>query len=442
MRRSALVLLSLALLAPGIVPAQASSSFAAEIDRRAKDVEANVVAWRRDFHEHPELSNRESRTGKIVADYLKSLGLEVRYPVAHNGVVATLKGGRPGGVVALRADMDALPVTEEVDLPFRSTVRTQYNGQEVGVMHACGHDGHTAMLMGAATILAGMRDRIPGTVKFIFQPAEEGVPPGEQGGAPMMIREGALENPKVDAIFGLHVFPMHTGEIHYRAGGIMASSDRYQIIINGKQTHGAVPWGGVDPIVVASQVVMGLQTIVSRQADITKAPAVVTVGRINGGIRFNIIPDSVFLEGTIRTFDPAMREDIIMRIRRTAVSIAAASGATARVIMAGDGNPATVNDPALVSRMLPTLQRVAGQDNVKEAIPTTTAEDFSYYMKNVPGIFYFLGVTPKDRDTKTAASNHSPRFYLDEAALPLGTRSLANMALDYLAVTPARPAPR
>jgi amidohydrolase len=363
MRRSVPVLLFLALLAPGIVPAQASS-FAAEIDRRAKDVEANVVAWRRDFHEHPELSNRESRTGKIVADYLKSLGLDVRYPVAHNGVVATLKGGRPGGVVALRADMDALPVTEEVDLPFRSTVRTQFNGQEVGVMHACGHDGHTAMLMGAATILAGMRDRIPGTVKFIFQPAEEGVPPGEQGGAPMMIREGALENPKVDAIFGLHVFPMHTGEIHYRSGGIMASSDRYQIVINGKQTHGAVPWGGVDPIVVASQVVMGMQTIVSRQADITKAPAVVTVGRINGGIRFNIIPDSVFLEGTIRTFDPAMRDDIIMRLRRTAESIAAASGATARVILAGDGNPATVNDAALVSRMLPTLQRVAGQDNV------------------------------------------------------------------------------
>jgi amidohydrolase len=441
MRRSVPVLLFLALLAPGVIPAQASS-FAAEIDRRAKDVEANVVAWRRDFHEHPELSNRESRTGKIVADYLKSLGLEVRYPVAHNGVVATLKGGRPGGVVALRADMDALPVTEEVDLPFRSTVRTQFNGQEVGVMHACGHDGHTAMLMGAATILAGMRDRIPGTVKFIFQPAEEGVPPGEQGGAPMMIREGALENPKVDAIFGLHVFPMHTGEIHYRSGGIMASSDRYQIVINGKQTHGAVPWGGVDPIVVASQVVMGMQTIVSRQADITKAPAVVTVGRINGGIRFNIIPDSVFLEGTIRTFDPAMRDDIIMRLRRTAESIAAASGATARVILAGDGNPATVNDAALVSRMLPTLQRVAGQENVKEAIPTTTAEDFSYYMKSVPGIFYFLGVTPKDRDTKTAASNHSPKFYLDEAALPLGTRSLANMALDYLAVTPARPAPR
>ncbi|HET9426120.1 MAG TPA: amidohydrolase [Gemmatimonadaceae bacterium] len=434
-------LLVLALLAvPALAAAQ--SNLAAELDRRARDVEAQVVTWRRDFHQHPELSNREARTGKIVADYLKSLGLEVRYPVAHNGVVATLRGGRPGPVVALRADMDALPVTEEVDLPFKSTVRTTFNGQEVGVMHACGHDGHTAMLMGAATILAGMRDRLPGTVKFIFQPAEEGVPPGEQGGAPLMIREGALENPKVDAIFGLHVFPMHTGEIHYKAGGIMASSDRYQIVVNGKQTHGAQPWGGVDPIVVSSQIIMGLQTIISRQADITKAPAVVTVGRINGGIRFNIIPDSVFIEGTVRTFDPAMRDDIFARIRRTAESIAAASGATARVIVAGDGNPPTVNDPALMARMLPTLQRVAGQPNVKEAIPTTTAEDFSYYMKSTPGIFYFLGVTPKDRDVNTVARNHSPKFFVDEAALPLGTRSLAAMAIDYLTLTPSRPAPR
>jgi amidohydrolase len=433
--------LALALLA--VAPALAEAqSLSAEIDRRVREIEPQVVAWRRDFHEHPELSNRESRTGKIVADYLKSLGLDVRYPVAHNGVVATLKGGRPGPVVALRADMDALPVTEEVALPFRSTVRTQYNGQEVGVMHACGHDGHTAMLMGTATVLAAMRDRIPGTVKFIFQPAEEGVPPGETGGAPLMVREGALENPKVDAIFGLHVFPMSTGEIHYRAGGIMASSDRYQIIINGRQTHGALPWAGVDPIVVSSQVILGLQTIISRQSDLTKAPAVLTVGRINGGIRYNIIPDSVFIEGTVRTFDPVMRADILARMKRMAESIAAASGATARLIVAGDGNPATVNDPALMSRMLPTLQRVAGQANVKEAVPTTTAEDFSYYMQEVPGVFYFLGITPKDRDPKTAASNHSPKFYLDEAALPLGVRSLANMAMDYLALTTPRPAPR
>jgi amidohydrolase len=434
------ITLALLFAAPAIVSAQAPLS--AEIDRRAKDVEAQVVAWRRDFHEHPELSNREARTGKIVADYLKSLGLEVRYPVAHNGVVATLKGGRPGGVIALRADMDALPVTEEVDLPFKSTVRTQYNGQEVGVMHACGHDAHTAMLMGAATVLAGMKDRIPGTVRFIFQPAEEGVPPGEEGGAPLMVREGALENPKVDAIFGLHAFPMHTGQIDVKAGGIMASSDRYQMIIKGRQTHGAQPWGGTDPIVITSQIILGLQTIISRQVDLTLAPAVLTVGRINGGIRYNIIPDSVFLEGTVRTFDAAMRDTIVSRMRRTAEGIAAANGATARLIIGADANPATVNNPALMSRMMPTLQRVAGTSNVHEAIPTTTAEDFSYYLKTVPGIFYFLGVTPKDRDPALVARNHSPKFYVDEAALPLGVRSLANMAVDYLTSTPAKSAPR
>ena len=413
-------------------PAAAQSTLAAEIDRRAKEVEPKVLAWRRDFHQHPELSNREQRTGKIVADYLKSLGMEVRYPVANTGVVAVLTGGRPGPVVALRADMDALPVTEEVDLPFKSTARAQYNGQEVGVMHACGHDAHTAMLLGAATVLAGIRDRLPGTVKFIFQPAEEGVPPGEQGGAPQMVREGALQNPKVDAIFGLHAFPFHTGEIEARAGGMMASSDRYQVIIRGKQTHGAQPWGGTDPIVVASQIVLGLQTIVSRQVNLVESPAVLTVGRFNGGIRYNIVPDSVFLEGTIRTFSNSQRDTIIARVKRTAQGIAQASGAEARVIVGNDPNPATINDAALYRRMLPTLQRVAGAANVREATPSTTAEDFSYYLKEVPGIFYFLGITPKDRDADTAAKNHSPRWFLDEAALPLGVRSLANMAADYL----------
>ena len=436
MRLAALLLISAA------TSLTAQSPLSLEIDRRAKEIEPKVLAWRRDFHQFPELSNREQRTGKVVADYLKSLGMEVRYPVANTGVVAILRGGRPGPVVALRADMDALPVTEEVDLPFKSTVRTQYNGQEVGVMHACGHDGHTAMLMGAATVLAGMRERLPGTVKFIFQPAEEGVPPGEQGGAPMMIREGVLQNPKVDAIFGLHAFPFHTGEIEYKSGGIMASSDRYQIILHGKQTHGAQPWGGTDPIVIASQVILGLQTIVSRQVNLTTTPAVLTVGRIIGGIRYNIIPDSVFLEGTIRTFDPATRDTIIARIKRTAEGIAQSAGGRARVILGDDPNPATINDPALMQRMLPTLQRVAGQANVREAIPTTTAEDFSYYLREVPGIFYFLGVTPKDRDIATAPRNHSPKWFFDEAALPLGVRSLANMAVDYLTATPSRPAPR
>ena len=423
------ILIAILFAAPA---AAQSATLAPEIDRRAKDIEPQVLAWRRDFHQHPELSNREHRTGKVVADYLKSLGMEVRYPVAGTGVVAVLKGGRPGPVVALRADMDALPVTEEVDLPFKSTVRTQYNGQEVGVMHACGHDAHTAMLLGAATVLAGIRERLQGSVKFIFQPAEEGVPPGESGGAPQMIREGALENPKVDAIFGLHAFPLHTGEIEVRAGGMMASSDRYQIIIRGKQTHGAQPWGGTDPIVVASQVVLGLQTIVSRQLNLVNSPAVLSVGRFNGGIRYNIIPDSVFLEGTIRTFDPAQRDTIIARIKRTASGIAQSAGAEAQVIVGNDPNPATINDPALYARMLPTLQRVAGISNVREAIPSTTAEDFSYYLKQVPGIFYFLGITPRDRSVETAAKNHSPKWYLDEAAMPLGVRSLANMAADYL----------
>jgi amidohydrolase len=430
-------LLAPLLLTLPIATAAAQSSMASEIDRRAKQIEPQVLAWRRDFHQHPELSNREQRTGKIVADYLKSLGLDVRYPVANTGVVAVLKGGKPGPVVALRADMDALPVTEEVDLPFRSTARAQYNGQDVGVMHACGHDAHTAMLMGAATILAGMRDRIPGTVKFIFQPAEEGVPPGEHGGAPLMVKEGALENPRVDAIFGLHAFPFHVGEIEVRAGGMMASSDRYQIIVRGKQTHGAQPWGGTDPIVVASQIVLGLQTIVSRQLNLVSSPAVLTVGRFNGGVRYNIIPDSVFLEGTIRTFDPAQRDTIISRMRRTAQGIAQSAGAEAQLIVGNDPNPATINNPALYDRMLPTLQRVAGATNVHVATPSTTAEDFSYYLREVPGIFYFLGITPRDSSVDTAAKNHSPRWYLDESAMPLGVRSLANMALDYLSSAPA-----
>ena len=409
-----------------------ANSLDAEIDRRAKDVESQVVAWRRDFHEHPELSNREVRTGKIVADYLTSLGLEVRRGVAHNGVVAVLKGGRPGPVVALRADMDALPVAEEVDLPFKSTVRTTFNGQDVGVMHACGHDSHTAMLMGVATLLTGMRDRLPGTVKFIFQPSEEGAPIGEQGGADLMIKEGALENPHVDAIFGLHVMPFHTGEIEYRQGGLMASIDHFLIVVHGKGTHGALPWGGVDPIVVASQIVMGLQTITSRQMDLTASPTVVTVGRMTGGVRFNVIPDSVVLEGTVRTFDQAMRSDIQMRITRTAQSIAQSAGATATTTLADAGSPVTYNDPALTAGLTPTLARVAGDQHIRIATPVTVSEDFALYEQKVPGMFFFLGVTPKDQDVALAARNHSPRFFVDESALPLGVRAMAHLAVDYL----------
>ena len=428
-----LKLLALFILAASPLAAQAGR-LDAEIDRRAAQVEGKVVAWRRDIHAHPELSNREVRTAQIVADHLRALGLEVRTGVAHNGVVGVLRGGRPGPVVALRADMDALPVTEEVDLPFASKVRTTYNGQDVGVMHACGHDAHVAILMGVAEVLAGMRRDLPGTVKFIFQPAEEGVPSGEDGGAQMMIAEGALDDPKPGAIFGLHVFPYAAGELMYRPGGIMASSDALRIVVRGRQTHGAQPWSGIDPIVVTSQIVLGLQTITSRQVDITAAPAIVTIGAVNGGVRNNIIPDSVVMIGTIRAFDVAMRRDIWARVRRTAEGIAQSAGATAAVTI-DSGPPVTYNDPALTERMAPTLRRVAGSDKVCISEAKTTAEDFSRYQEKIPGLFFFLGITPPGTDPRTAAPNHSPRFFVDEAALPVGVRALSHLAVDYLTGT-------
>lgn len=409
-----------------------ASRLDAEVDRRAAQVGDKVLAWRRDIHAHPELSNRETRTAEIVAQHLRSLGLEVRTGVAHTGVVGVLRGGKPGRVIALRADMDALPVTEEVDVPFASKVRTTYNGQEVGVMHACGHDTHTAMLMGVAEVLAGMRSQLPGTVKFIFQPAEEGAPVGEQGGAELMIQEGVLDNPKPEAIFGLHVFPYPAGDIRYRPGGFMASSDRFQIVVRGRQTHGALPWAGIDPIVVASQIVLGLQTITSRQIDVTAAPAIVTVGAINGGVRYNIIPDSVVMIGTIRAFDTAVRADIIQRVRRTAESIAQSAGATAQVVIDSAGNAVTYNDPALTEKILPTLRQVAGASHVSLSPPITAAEDFSRYQQRIPGVFFFLGITPPGTDPSKAAPNHSPRFFVDEAALPVGVRALARVAVDYL----------
>lgn len=417
----------------GIGLGQSGSQFdlQQEIDQRTEKIIGKVVAWRRDLHEHPELSNREFRTSKLVAEHLSSLGIEVRTGVAHTGVVGVLRGGKPGPVVALRADMDALPVAEEVNLPFASKVRTQYNGQEVGVMHACGHDNHVSILMGVAEVLAGMKEKIPGTVKFIFQPAEEGSPQGEEGGAGLMIKEGTLENPKVDAIFGLHVFPFPVGRVVYRPGAIMASSDTFRIVVHGRQTHGALPWLGVDPIVVASQIVLGLQTITSRQIDLTAAPAVITVGRLQGGVRFNIVPDSALLEGSIRAFDPKMQDEIHRRIHRTAEMIAQSAGASAEVTI-DRGNPVTYNDPALTERMSATLKRVAGTDAVSVGPPTTTSEDFSLFEQKVPGFFFFLGVTPKDADPANVASNHSPRFFADEAALPTGVRLLANLAVDYL----------
>ncbi len=407
----------------------------AEIDTRAAQIEGKVVSWRRDLHEHPELSNREVRTSGIVADHLRALGLDVRAGVARTGVVGVLRGGLPGPVVALRADMDALPVVEEVDLPFASKVRTSYNGMEVGVMHACGHDNHVAMLMGVAEVLAGLRARLPGTVKFLFQPAEEGAPAGETGGAGLMLQEGAFENPKPDAVFGLHVFPFEVGRIKYRPGGFMAASDSLKIVVKGRQTHGAQPWLGLDPVVVAAQIVLGLQTITSRQTDLTQSPVVITIGAIHGGVRRNIVPETVALEGTIRSFDPVVQDATHARIRRTAEMIAASAGATADVTITKE-TPVTYNDPRLTERMLATLKRVAGDDAVSLAPPQTTSEDFSLYEQRVPGLFFFLGVTPAGQDPAQAAPNHSPRFFADEGALKVGVRALAHLAADFLAQKP------
>lgn len=422
-----LVSLSCALFLAPTARAQSAGSFAAEIDRRTGTVNDRVIAWRRDIHEHPELSGQEVRTAQLVADQLKRLGIEVRTGVGGTGVVGVLKGGRPGPVVALRADMDALPVTEEVDVPFRSKVRGTYLGQDVGVMHACGHDTHVAMLLGTAEVLAGMRDRLPGTVKFLFQPSEESL-----GGAAGMIRDGALENPAPTAVFGLHVFPYKTGSVLLRPGALMAAGGTLRIVVRGRQTHGAMPWNGVDPVVVAAQIVLGLQTVVSRQIDLTSSPAIVTVATINGGVRNNIIPDSVVMTGTIRTFDETQRRTIPDLVKRTAESIAAASGATAQVEATVNGT-ITYNDPALVDRMRPTVERVVGsRDRIASGPPTTTSEDFSLYQQRVPGIFIFLGIAPPDADLKQVAPNHSPKFFVDEQALPIGVRLLSSLAVDYL----------
>jgi amidohydrolase len=431
LRVSAAVLL-VALSASPLAGQARPNPLQAQEDRGIEAVMPKVVAWRRDIHEHPELGNREFRTAKLVADHLTALGMEVRTGVGHTGVVGVLRGGKPGPVVALRADMDALPVTELVDLPFKSLVKTEYNGQQVGVMHACGHDNHVAILMGVAEVLAGMKKDLPGTVKFIFQPAEEGPPLGEEGGAGLMIEEGALANPAPDVIFGLHVWPEPVGTVGYRSGPLMAASDWLGIVIKGRQTHGAQPWGGVDPIVVASQVVLGLQTIASRQINVSKVPAIITVGMIQGGNRGNIIPDSVVMQGTVRTFDEEMRKDIKMRIRRTVESIAQSAGATAMVDFGTGNNPVTYNDPTLTERMTPTLQRALGADNVHQIDLVMPSEDFSLFQEKVPGMFFFLGGVSKGQDPATAPKNHSPNFFVDEGALPVGVRALVSLTVDYL----------
>ncbi len=409
-----------------------AQDLATQLDERVHALEAKVIAWRRDIHQHPDLSNREVRTAKLVADHLKALGLEVQTGVAHTGVVALLKGAKPGPVIALRADMDALPVTEEVDVPFKSRAKAQYLGNEVGVMHACGHDAHVAILMGVAEVLASAKKDLPGTVKFIFQPAEEGPPPGEEGGAALMIREGVLDNPKPEAIFGLHVVSgIPAGVVTYRAGPLMASADWLYITVKGRQTHGAWPWRGVDPVITAAQIITGLQNIVARQIDVSKEPAVVTVATIHGGARKNIIPDQVEMTGTIRTFDEAMRNDIHARVKHIAEAIASANGAQAEVKIEKAG-PVTSNDVALTERMLPSLKRVTVQSGLSIQPRTMVAEDFSYFQQEIPGMFYFVGVTPKNEDMDNAAPNHSPRFFVDESALLPGLRSLTAIAVDYL----------
>ena len=402
------------------------------IEAKLPAVMPRVVAWRRDIHEHPELSFEEKRTAALVADHLRKLGIEVQAPIGKTGVVGILRGGKPGPVVALRADMDGLPVTELVEVPFKSKVRTQWQGQEVGVMHACGHDNHVAILMGAAEVLAGMKEQIPGTIKFLFQPAEEGL-----GGAQAMVDDGALKAPTPNAVFGLHVWPYPLGTIGVRSGPQMAAAGNFTIIVKGKQTHGSQPWSGVDPIVVASQVVMGLQTIASRQVNVAYLPSVLTVGQIAGGNRSNIIPDSVVMVGTLRTFDDNMRADIAMRIKRTAEQIAASAGATAIVIV-DKGGLVQANDVALTERMMPTLRRTAGAGGVLMHNPVMGSEDFPVFAKDIPSVFVFLGVAPLGKTQAEMAPNHSPLFFADEAALITGVRTMAGVAVDFLSMSPTK----
>ena len=405
-----------------------------KLNQAADNIESKVIAWRRDFHEHPELGNNEIRTAAIIAKHLQSLGMEVKTGVAKTGVVGVLKGGKPGPVVALRADIDALPVTERGNLPFASKVRANYNGQEVGVMHACGHDSHTAMLMGVAEVLSGMKADLKGTVKFIFQPAEEGSAPGVEGGAELMVKEGVLENPKVDVIFGLHIWAQtEAGKITYRPGGMMAGVNDMQIVVKGRQAHGAAPWASVDPIVVSAQIINSLQTIISRNLNITENAGVVTIGSIHSGVRSNIIPEQAEMLGTIRALSVADEKMLIERIKTIATKTAEAAGATAEVkIPYSNHYPVTFNNLALTEKMLTSLVKTAGAGNVNVIPPITGAEDFSFFQEKVPGLFFFLGGMPKGGDPKTAPSHHTPDFFIDESAFKLGVKALAGLTLDYM----------
>lgn len=408
-----------------------AGDMSSEIDTATAKILPQVIEWRRFVHQHPELSNREVNTAKFVADHLREWNIEVRTGIAKTGVVGILKGRQPGPVIGLRADMDALPVTERVDVPFRSTVTAEYNGQTVGVMHACGHDSHVAMLLGTAEVLAGLRDRIKGTVVFIFQPAEEGPPAGETGGAPDMVKDGVMDNPRIDAVFGIHINAQtEVGQIKYKSGSFMASSDWFSIKVRGKQTHGAYPWLGVDPVAVASQIYVGLQMIVARESELTKSPVVITVGKINAGVRENIIPEELTMAGTIRTLDSAMQKDVHEKIKLTAQKIAESMGATAEVSIETK-TLVTYNAPELVKKMLPSLAKAAGMENVLETEWTTGAEDFSFYGTKAPAFFFFVGGMPKGKDPKTSAAHHTPDFYIDDSRLDVGIKAFCNIVFDY-----------
>ena len=418
------------------VPAEAQSDSSFDwvqyIDSQTEELYEKVVEWRRHFHQYPELSNREFETAKVIEAHLRELGLEVQTGIAHTGVVGILEGGKPGPVVGLRADMDALPVRERVDLPFASEVVAEYLGEEVPVMHACGHDTHMAIQMGVAEMLTNVKDEIPGTIKFIFQPAEEGTPPGEDGGAEMMVEEGVLKNPDVDVIFGLHISSQSpVGHVAYRPGGIMAAANRFSIEVKGAQTHGARPWGGVDPIVASAQIINNLQSIVSRQTELTKEAAVITVGIIRSGVRNNIIPEDAYMEGTIRTLDDEMQEKLFEQMHRTVKYTAKSFGAEATLTIY-DGYPITYNDPDLTAMMAPTLEKIAGVENTHVINAITGAEDFSFFQREIPGLYFFIGGMPADMDPADAAPHHTPDFYIEEEGMKTGLRAMANLAIDYM----------
>lgn len=420
------------LLLPLSLTAQVNPKLQIKLDQQANEIESRVIQWRRDFHQHPELGNREFKTGAKLAEHLKSLGIQVQYPVAKTGVVGILQGGKPGPVIALRADMDALPVTERNGLAFASKEKTIFNGQEAGVMHACGHDAHMAILMGVAEILAKNKSELKGTVKFLFQPAEEGAPEGEEGGAFLMIKEGVLENPKVDVVFGLHMLSLlPSGQLGYRSEGIMAAVDGLKIKVIGLGAHGATPWDSKDPIMIASQIMNGLQTIVSRQTDLTKAPVVITIGSFHSGNRGNIIPEVAELQGTIRSFDVDMQREVHEKIKLTAQKIAESAGAKAEVEIE-IGSPVTYNDPKLTSMMAPSLQRTVGISNAKIVAPTTLAEDFSFFQEKVPGLFFFLGAYPADVKLNNPPVHHTADFMMDEKSFVTGVKAMLNLTVDYM----------